>query len=33
MQKGTAEIVAVRTGEHRVFQPEVLDYQNQKQPL
>ncbi|KUM74171.1 gluconolaconase [Streptomyces sp. ISL-22] len=33
MQKGEAEIVAVRTGEHRVFQPEVLDYQNQKQPL
>ncbi|MCX5196184.1 gluconolaconase [Streptomyces sp. NBC_00249] len=33
MQKGTAETVAVRAGEHRVFQPEVLDYQNQKQPL
>jgi hypothetical protein len=33
MQKGQAEIVAVRVGEHRVFQPEVLDYQNQKQPL
>ncbi|KOU39632.1 gluconolaconase [Streptomyces sp. WM6378] len=33
MQKGTAEIVAVRTGEHRVFQPEVLDYENQKQSL
>ncbi|ELS55377.1 hypothetical protein [Streptomyces viridochromogenes] len=33
IQKGEAEIVAVRTGEHRVFQPEVLDYQNQKQPL
>lgn len=33
MQKGAAEIVAVRAGEHRVFQPEVLDYKNQKQPL
>ncbi|MEV4441452.1 gluconolaconase [Streptomyces sp. NPDC049577] len=33
MQKGEAEIVAVRVGEHRVFQPEVLDYQNHKQPL
>ncbi|MFI6049012.1 gluconolaconase [Streptomyces violascens] len=33
MQKGTAEIVAVRVGEHRVFQPEVLDYENQKKPL
>ncbi|MCX5377588.1 gluconolaconase [Streptomyces sp. NBC_00091] len=33
LQKGTAEIVAVRTGEHRVFQPEVLDYASQKQPL
>ncbi|MFI1972174.1 gluconolaconase [Streptomyces cinnamoneus] len=33
MQKGEAEIVAVRAGEHRVFQPEVLDYQNHKQPL
>ncbi|MBT2407531.1 MULTISPECIES: gluconolaconase [unclassified Streptomyces] len=33
MQKGTAETVAVRAGEHRVFQPEVLDYQTQKQPL
>jgi len=31
MQKGTAEIVAVRVGEHRVFQPEEIDYQ--KQPL
>ncbi|RST05174.1 gluconolaconase [Streptomyces sp. WAC07149] len=33
MQKGTAERVAVRAGEHRVFQPEVLDYQTQPQPL
>ncbi|MEV6732726.1 MULTISPECIES: gluconolaconase [unclassified Streptomyces] len=33
MQKGAAEIVAVRTGEHRVFQPETLDYSSQKQPL
>ncbi|WP_406182386.1 gluconolaconase [Streptomyces sp. NBC_01006] len=33
LQKGSAEIVAVRTGEHRVFQPETLDYESQKQPL
>ncbi|RKT05629.1 hypothetical protein BX286_3633 [Streptomyces sp. 3211.6] len=33
LQKGIAETVAVRTGEHRVFQPEILDYQTQKQPL
>ncbi|MFE6842413.1 gluconolaconase [Streptomyces sp. NPDC057686] len=33
MQRGAAEIVAVRTGEHRVFQPETLDYESQKQPL
>ncbi|WP_035847652.1 hypothetical protein [Kitasatospora azatica] len=32
MQKGTAEVVAVRVGEHRVFQPEALDYADQKQP-
>ncbi|MCC9305628.1 gluconolaconase [Kitasatospora sp. RB6PN24] len=32
MQKGTAEIVTVRVGEHRVFQPETLDYASQKQP-
>ncbi|MQS11060.1 gluconolaconase [Streptomyces kaniharaensis] len=32
MQKGIAEVVAVRVGEHRVFQPEELDYANQKQP-
>ncbi|AOR31564.1 gluconolaconase [Streptomyces fodineus] len=33
MQKGTAEVVAVRVGEHRVFQPEEIDYTNQKKPL
>ncbi|EST20745.1 hypothetical protein [Streptomyces roseochromogenus] len=33
MQKGTAEVVAVRVGEHRVFQPEEIDYKNQKKPL
>ncbi|MGF1425678.1 gluconolaconase [Kitasatospora sp. LaBMicrA B282] len=32
LQKGTAEIVTVRVGEHRVFQPESLDYASQKQP-
>ncbi|MFD5479507.1 hypothetical protein [Streptomyces hawaiiensis] len=33
MQKGVAEVVAVKVGEHRVFQPEQIDYANQKQPL
>jgi hypothetical protein len=33
MQKGTAEVVAVRVGEHRVFQPERIDYTSQKQPF
>ncbi|MFE7659492.1 gluconolaconase [Streptomyces celluloflavus] len=32
MLKGIAETVAVRAGEHRVFQPEQIDY-SQKQPL
>ncbi|WP_035847656.1 hypothetical protein [Kitasatospora azatica] len=32
MQRATAEVVAVRVGEHRVFQPEELDYADQKQP-
>ncbi len=32
LQKGIAEVVAVRVGEHRVFQPEALDYASQKQP-
>ncbi|MER8225085.1 hypothetical protein ABTZ58_31835 [Streptomyces sp. NPDC094143] len=26
LQKGVAEVVAVRVGEHRVFQPEKIDY-------
>ncbi|MGW8380612.1 gluconolaconase [Streptomyces sp. ODS28] len=33
LQKGEAEIVSVCAGEHRVFQPETLDYQTQKAPL
>ncbi|MEV5545982.1 gluconolaconase [Streptomyces sp. NPDC052309] len=32
MQKGVAEEVAVRVGEHRVFQPETIDV-SQKEPL
>ncbi|GAA1959515.1 hypothetical protein [Amycolatopsis minnesotensis] len=32
LQKGTADIVAVRVGEHRVFQPEKVNYQDQRQP-
>ncbi|MFC6882596.1 MULTISPECIES: gluconolaconase [Actinomadura] len=31
MQKGIAEMVAVRTGEHRVFQPEKLDFPESKE--
>ncbi|MBZ4322150.1 gluconolaconase [Streptomyces sp. SCA2-4] len=33
LQKGLAEIVAVKVGEHRVFQPEEIDFKNQKQAL
>ncbi|MEU3853914.1 gluconolaconase [Streptomyces sp. NPDC029554] len=33
LQKGVAEVVAVRVGEHRVFQPEKIDYESQQQPL
>ncbi|KAB7849307.1 hypothetical protein FRZ00_07055 [Streptomyces mobaraensis] len=33
LQKGLAEIVAVKVGEHRVFQPEEIDMKEQKQPL
>ncbi|MGW2651920.1 gluconolaconase [Streptomyces sp. NPDC001393] len=33
MQKGVAEVVAVKVGEHRVFQPEEIDFASQKQPL
>ncbi|MCC9305626.1 gluconolaconase [Kitasatospora sp. RB6PN24] len=32
LQKGTAEIAGARIGEHRVCQPEALDYSSQKQP-
>jgi hypothetical protein len=32
MQKGVAEAVAVKVGEHRVFQPEKIDV-TQKQPF
>jgi hypothetical protein len=33
MQKGVAEVVAVKVGEHRVFQPEVIDVTSQQQPF
>jgi hypothetical protein len=33
MQQGVAEVVAVKVGEHRVFQPELIDVASQKQPF
>ncbi|UBI39032.1 MULTISPECIES: gluconolaconase [Streptomyces] len=33
LQKGVAEVVAVKVGEHRLFQPEEINMADQKQPL